>query len=164
MKNLKKSHWTLIICSILILAGTIGVTAFLLFSNYQNVRLFKQAQSNFLRGDKDSLALAEAQLLQLISSDNDHEAAYVMLGSIAEKRKVYPEQVYYCYMAHRLNPLSEPNKEMYIKSLWYARYFDRLENFLSQQGVLSDNWTQMLLYAAGRSGRFDKYSTGIWNI
>ena len=131
MKNLKKSHWLLIALSILILAGTIGITAFLLFSNYQNVRLFKQAQNNFLRGDIESLMLAEAQLLQLTRNDNDHEAAYITLGAIAEKRKFYPEQVYYCYMAHRLNPLSAENRNQYVKSLWFARYFDRLENFLA---------------------------------
>ena len=157
MKNLKKSHWLLIILSILILAGTIGITAYMLFSNYQNVRLFKQAQNNFKRGDEQSINVAEAQLLQLIRSDSDNESAYLMLGEIAEMRKVYPEQVYYCYMAHRLNPLSEENKKLYIKSLWFARYFDRLENFLSQQDDLSDKQKQIMLYAAGRNRNFDKY-------
>ena len=157
MKNLKKSHWLLIALSILILAGTIGITAFLLFSNYQNVRLFKQAQNNFLRGDIESLILAEAQLLQLIRNDHDHEAAYITLGAIAEKRKFYPEQVYYCYMAHRLNPLSEENKDQYIKSLWLARYFDRLENFLSLRHDLSDQEKKLLLYSAGRNGNINKY-------
>ena len=157
MKNLKKSHWILIISSVLILIGCIGATAYLLFSNYQNVRLFKQAQSNFLRGDEASLSLAETQLLQLIRHDSDNEAAYIMLGAIAEKRKIYPEQVYYCFMAHRLNPLSQINKERYIKSLWYARYFDRLETFLSQQPDLTDEQSQMLLYSASRNGNFNKY-------
>ena len=72
MKNLKKSHWILIISSVLILIGCIGATAYLLFSNYQNVRLFKQAQNNFLRGDEASLSLAETQLLQLIRHDSDN--------------------------------------------------------------------------------------------
>ena len=157
MKNLKKSHWLLIILSVLILVGTIGITACLLFSNYQNVRLLKQAQNNFRRGDDESLNLAESQLLLLVRSDSDNEAAYLMLGAIAAMRKVYPEQVYYSYMAHRLNPLSEENKELYINSLWYARYFDRLENFLSLQSDLSDFQNQLLLYAAGRNGNFDKY-------
>ena len=149
MKNLKKSHWILIIVSVLILLGCIGITAYLLFSNYQNIRLFKQAQSNFQRGDDASLTLAESQLLQFVRKDNDNEAAYIMLGQIAEKRKCYPEQVYYCYMAHRLNPLSEENKKQYIKSLWFARYFDRLENFLSQQSDLSDQERKLLFYSAG---------------
>ena len=157
MKNLKKSHWLLIALSILILAGTIGITAFLLFSNYQNVRLFKQAQNNFLRGDIESLMLAEAQLLQLTRNDNDHEAAYITLGAIAEKRKFYPEQVYYCYMAHRLNPLSTENRNQYVKSLWFARYFDRLENFLAPRHDLSDKEKQLLLYSAGRNGNINKY-------
>ena len=157
MKNLKKSRWILIILSILVLSGCIGMTVCLLFSNYQNVRLFKQAQNNFRRGDNDSLTTAEAQLQQLIRNDNDHEAAYIMLGEIARKRKVYPEQVYFCYMAHRLNPLSAENKERYIESLWYARYFDRLENFLSHQHDLSDQSYQLLLYSAGRCGNLKKY-------
>lgn len=157
MKNLKKSHWVLIALSVLILAGTIGITALLLFSNYRNVKLFKQAQNNFLRGDMESLILAEAQLLQLTRNDNDHEAAYITLGAIAEKRKFFPEQVYYCYMAHRLNPLSEENKKQYIKSLWFARYFDRLENFLSQQSDLSDQERKLLFYSAGRNGNINKY-------
>ena len=157
MKSLKKSHILLIVTSVLILLGCIGITAYLLFSNYQNVRLFKQAQGNFQRGDADSLNLAEAQLQQLIRTDHDNEAAYIMLAAIAEKRKTYPEQVYYSYMAHRLNPLSDDNKANYIKSLWFARYFDRLENFLSQQYDLPDNWNQLLLYSAGRNGNFNKY-------
>ena len=157
MKNLKKSHWVLIVFSILILLGCIGMTAFLLFSNYQNIRLFKQAQNNFRRNDPESLAIAEVQLQQVIRNDDDNEAAYIMLGEIAEKQKNYSEQVYYCYMAHRLNPLSRENKEAYIRSLWFARYFDRLEIFLKQQHDLSDEWKQLLLYSAGRNGNFGKY-------
>lgn len=157
MKSLKKSRWILIILSILVLLGCAGMTGYLLFSNYQNVRLFRQAQSNFERGDNDSLSTAEAQLQQLIRNDNDHEAAFIMLGEIAGKRKVYPEQVYYSYMAHRLNPLSVENKEKYIRSLWNARYFDRLENFLSQQHDLSEQLHQQLLYSAGRNGNLKKY-------
>ena len=68
---MKKFRLTLIILSVLILLGSIGMTVFLLFSNYQNVRLFKQAQSNFLRGDDASLTLAEAQLLQLVRNECD---------------------------------------------------------------------------------------------
>ena len=63
---MKKSRLILIILSVLILLGCIGMTAFLLFFNYQNVRLFKQAQSNFLRGDDSSLLLAESQLQQVV--------------------------------------------------------------------------------------------------
>lgn len=157
MKNLKKSHLLLIILSVLFLLGCIGMTAFLLFSNYRNVRLFRQAGNNFLRGDAESLALAENQLLQVINIDDDNESAYIMLGKIARQRKVYPEQVYYCYMAHRLNPLSAENKADYIRSLCFARYFDRLENLLSQQSDLSPEENQLLLYAAGRNGNIEKY-------
>lgn len=157
MKNLKRSHWLLIIVSVLILSGCIGITAYLLFSNYHNVRLYKQAQQNFQRGDQSSLALAEVQLQQLIRTDSDNEAAFIMLGEIARRRKIYPEQVYFCYMAHRLNPLSEENKANYIRSLWNARYFDRLENFLAQQSELQGDLKQLLYYAAGRNGNIQKY-------
>ena len=157
MKRLKKSHVLLIIFSVLILLGCVGVTAYLIFSNHQNVSLFKQAQSNFQRGDAESLKLAERQLQQLVRTDDDNEAAFIMLGEIAALRKVYPEQVYYCYMAHRLNPLSEENKTRYIKSLCMARYFDRLEHFLSRESKLPDHWKPFLLYSSGRSGTLNKY-------
>ena len=154
---MKKYRLLLIVLSVLILLGCIGITAYLLFSNYQNVRLFKQAQSNFLRGDDASLDLAEAQLLQLIRKDSENEAAFVMLSEIARRRKVYSEQVYYCFMAYRLNPLSSTNKEKYIDSLCFARYFDRLETFLSQEAVLNDKHKALLLYAAGHNGSIHKY-------
>ena len=133
------------------------MTAFLLFSNVRNVRLFQQAQSNFQHGDDASLDLAETQLLQLIAKDSNNESAFSMLGEIAGKRKFYPEQVYYCAMAYRLNPLSSENKEKYIDSLCSARYFDRLEVLLSQDSSLSDKHRQLLLYAAGRNGNINKY-------
>ena len=133
------------------------MTAFLLFSNVRNVRLFQQAQSNFQRGDDASLDLAETQLLQLIARDSNNESAFSMLGEIAGKRKFYPEQVYYCAMAYRLNPLSSENKEKYIDSLCSARYFDRLEVLLAQDSSLSDKHRQLLLYAAGRNGNINKY-------
>ena len=154
---MKKSRLILIILSVLILLGCIGMTAFLLFSNYRNVRLFKQAQSNFLRGDDVSLDLAEAQLLQLIANDSNNESAFSMLGEIAGKRKFYPEQVYYCAMAYRLNPLSSENKEKYIDSLCFARYFERLETFLSLDRSSDGKYSKYLLYAAGRNGNLDKY-------
>ena len=154
---MKKSRLILIIFSVLILAGCISMTAFLLFSNVRNVRLFQQAQSNFQRGDDASLDLAETQLLQLIAKDSNNESAFSMLGEIAGKRKFYPEQVYYCAMAYRLNPLSSENKEKYIDSLCSARYFDRLEVLLSQDSSLSDRHRQLLLYAAGRNGNINKY-------
>lgn len=154
---MKKSRLILIIFSVLILAGCISMTAFLLFSNVRNVRLFQQAQSNFQRGDDASLDLAETQLLQLIARDSNNESAFSMLGEIAGKRKFYPEQVYYCAMAYRLNPLSSENKEKYIDSLCSARYFDRLEVLLSQDSSLSDKHRQLLLYAAGRNGNINKY-------
>ena len=154
---MKKSRLILIILSVLILLGCIGMMAFLLFFNYQNVRLFKQAESNFLQGDDNSLLLAETQLLEVVQKDSDNESAFIMLGEIARKRKIYPEQVYYCYMACRLNPLSRENKERYINSLCFARYFDRLESFLSQETPLNDQHRMLLLYAAGRNGNFNKY-------
>lgn len=154
---MKKSRLILIIFSVLILAGCISMTAFLLFSNVRNVRLFQQAQSNFQRGDDASLDLAETQLLQLIARDSNNESAFSMLGEIARSRKFYPEQVYYCAMAYRLNPLSSENKEKYIDSLCFARYFDRLEVLLSQDSSLSDKHRQLLLYAAGRNGNINKY-------
>ena len=157
MKNLKKSHIVLIAVSILILLGCISMTVLLLFSNYQNVRLFKQAKNNFLRGDEAALALAETQLLQITAQDSDNEAAFIMLAEIASRKKVYPEQVYYRFMAHRLNPLSSENKEKYIESLCFARYFDRLEHFLAQKSSLSERDRQLLFYAAGRNGNINKY-------
>ena len=154
---MKRSRLILIILSLLILCGCIGMTAYLLFSNYRNVRLFKQAQSNFLQGDEASLDLAESQLQQVIRLDSDNEAAFIMLGEIARKKKVYPEQVYYCHMAYRLNPLSQENREKYIDSLCMARYFVRLEMILAQESSLSDRHSQLLLYAAGRNGNINKY-------
>ena len=154
---MKKVRITLIVISVLILLGTIGMTAFWLFSNYRNVRLFKQAQNNFLKGDAPSLESAEAQLLQLVRNDADNEAAYIMLGQIAEKRKVYPEQIFYCYKAHRLNPLSAENKERYIQSLLFAREFERLENLLLQESTLSDKHKELLFYVSGRNGTLQKH-------
>ena len=154
---MKKSRLILIILSVLILLICIGMTGFLLFFNYKNVRLFKQAQENFKQGDELALDLAESQLQRVIRNDNDNEAAFIMLGEIARKRKIYPEQVYFTHMACRLNPLSSENKEKYIQSLCFARYFDRLENFLTQQSSLSEKQKQLLLYASGRNGNIGKY-------
>lgn len=154
---MKKSRLILIILSVLILLICIGMTGFLLFFNYKNVRLFKQAQENFKQGDELALDLAESQLQRVIRNDNDNEAAFIMLGEIARKRKIYPEQVYFTHMACRLNPLSSENKEKYIQSLCFARYFDRLENFLTQESSLSEKQKQLLLYAAGRNGNIGKY-------
>ena len=95
-----------------------NMTVFLLFSNYQNVRLFKQAQNNFQQGSEASLALAEAQLLKIIAKDSDHEAAFIMLSEIARKKKIYPEQVYYRFVAYRLNPLSAENQEKYLPDFY----------------------------------------------
>ena len=86
---MKKSRIILIILSVLILLASIGMTAFLLFFNYQNVRLFKQAQSNFLRGDDSSLLLAESQLQQVVQNDNDNEAAFIMLGEISHAKRKF---------------------------------------------------------------------------
>lgn len=147
----------LIIASVLLLIGSVVVTAYLLFSNYQQARLLTQAKREFLRGSAESLALAKVQLLQIIENDDDNEAAYVMLAEIAGKQKNYPEQVYYYFMAHRLNPLSRENAEKYVTSLLRARHFHRLETFLFQQQKLSDEWQQLLLYSAGRNGNISKY-------
>ncbi|MBE6384046.1 MAG: hypothetical protein E7048_00115 [Lentisphaerae bacterium] len=154
---MKKTRLTLIILALLVLLGSIGMTVCLLFSNYQNVRLFKQAQNNFLPGDDAALALAETQLLQLIRSDSDNEAAFIMLADIALKKKIYPEQVYYRHMACQLNPLSKENKEKYIESLCFARYFQRLEHFLAQYPEFEAKFPGVCLYAAGRNGNINKY-------
>ena len=106
----------LVIASLLILFGCIGLTAYLLFSNYQQARLFAQAKSEFLRGSPEALALAKAQLQQVVKVDNDNEAAYIMLAEIAGKQKNYPEQIHYSFMAHRLNPLSRENAENMLKA------------------------------------------------
>ena len=154
---MKKSRLILIILSVLILIACIGMTGFLLFFNYKSIRLFKQAQDNFRRGDASSLDLAESQLQRVVRKDRDNEAAFIMLGEIAGKRKVFPEQVYFTHMACRLNPLNSENKEKYIRSLCFSRYFDRLENFLTQESDLSDSNKQLLCYAAGRNGNIGKY-------
>ncbi len=156
---MKKNRLILIILSVLILIGCVGMTFFLLFSNYRNIQLIKQAQNNFQQGGDEALALAEAQLLKITANDSDNEAAFVMLAEIARRKKIYPEQVYYSYMAYRLNPLSEENQEKYIESLCFARYFNRLEIFLAQKHSLSDKNTQLLLYAAGCNGNINKYKT-----
>ncbi len=155
MKKFWGKRIVIISAALLVLFVCIGMTAFLLFSNYQNVALLKQARNNFQSGDEKSLDIAEAQLLQLVRNDDDNETAYIMLSAIAGKRKVYPEQVYYSYMAHKLNPLSAENKFEYIKSLLFARGFERLENFLSHQA--SSAYNQFLLYSAGHNGNISKY-------
>lgn len=155
--KLKKTYLVLILISILFLTGSVGMTLFLLFSNYQNVRLFKAARDNFERGNDASVSLAEAQLLQVIRNDSDNEDAYRMLGEIAARKKVYPEQVYYCYRASRLNPLNKEYRDRYVRSLCFARYFDRLETFLVQETSLNEQQKQLLLYAAGRNGSIKKY-------
>ena len=154
---MKKSRIILIALSVLILVVCIGITVYLLFFNSQNLRLFKQAQNNFLRDDDASLQLAESQLLQVVRNDGDNESAFIMLGEIARKRKIYPERVYYCHMAYRLNPLSSVNKQRYIESLCFARYFDRLETLLAQDSSLSYEYAQLLIYASNHNGSADKY-------
>ena len=119
MEKFGKKRIVLISAALLVLVACIGMTAVLLYSNYRNVALFKEAQSNFQRGDEKSLDAAEAQLLQLIRNDDDNENAYIMLSAIAGKRKIYPDMVYYSHMAHKLNPLSAANKAEYVKSLLF---------------------------------------------
>lgn len=154
----RKLRLILIITSLLVLLGCIGLTAYLLFSNYRQASLFARAKSEFQHGSAESLANAKVLLQQVIQSDDDNESAYIMLGEISGRQKNYPEQVYYCFMAHRLNPLSRENKAKYIDSLFYARYFNRLENFLSQQQELPAEWQQLLLYSAGQNGSINKYN------
>jgi hypothetical protein len=57
---------------VLLLIGSVVVTAYLLFSNYQQASLFTQAKREFLRGSAESLALAKVQLLQVIENDDDN--------------------------------------------------------------------------------------------
>ena len=157
MKKISKKQLILVSVSVLILAVCIGVTGVLLFSNYRNVALFKQAQINFERGDDASLSTAEAQLLQLLANDNDNEAAFILLGKISGKRKIYPKQAYYCFMAYKLNPLSKENKVNYLQALLFAREFGKLENFLAQQQDLQQEYGHYLFYAAGQNGNISKY-------
>ena len=140
-----------------ILLGSIGLSAFLCYSNYQNVALFRSAESNFVKGDASSLDTAEAQLKTLISHDTDHEGAFVLLGKIAARKKNFPAQLYYCFQAHKLNPLSAENEKAYIESMVYAREFQRLENFLAQKSELSDELSGILFYAAGQNDNIGKY-------
>ena len=148
MKTSKKIQIILIIIAVLVLLGSIGMSFFLLFSSYQNIQLFREAANNFKRGDSKSFDSAERQLLQLINNDDDNEQAFIMLGEIARARKVYSEEMYYTYQAHKLNPLSSENKMKYINSLLMNREFKRLESFLNQQNSLSAELQPFLLYAA----------------
>ena len=153
----KKIRIALIGAAVLVLLGSIALSAYLFFSNYQNVQLLRQAQNNFRQGDAESLKLAEAQLLQLIRNDADNERAFILLAQIAKQKKIYPEQAYYTLHAHRLNPLSEENENAYIEALLYAREFERLEMFLAQKSSLSADQNGFLLYAAGQNGNIGKY-------
>ena len=154
----KKLRVILIITALIVLVISIAFSIYLLFSNHQNVQLLKNAESNISHGDEASLSLAEAQLLQLISNDSDNERAFILLGKIAAMKKVYPEQLYYTFKAHQLNPLSDENEQAYIESLLFAREFPRLENFLSRKRGLARDRVIFLLYAAGKNGTFNKYS------
>ena len=140
-----------------ILLGSIGLSAFLCYSNYQNVQLFRSAENNFAKGDADSLENAEAQLKALIAHDSDHERAFVLLGKIAARKKNVPEQLHYSFQAHKLNPLSAENEKAYIESLIYAREFQRLETFLAHKSELTEELSGLLLYAAGQNGNMGKY-------
>ncbi len=153
----KKIKITLISAALLILLGSIVLTVYLFFSNYQNVQLLQQAESNFKSGDTESLKLAESQLLTLVRNDPDNEQAFIILGKIAGQKKIYPELVYYTCQAHKLNPLSEANERAYVESLLYAREFGRLENFLSQKSSLDSKESTYLLYASGQNGNIRKY-------
>ena len=153
----KKIKIALIGAALLVLTGSIILTAYLFFSNYQNIQLLRQAENNFTSGDAKSLKLSESQLLQLVRNDPDNEHAFILLGKIAKQKKIYPELVYYTYQAHKLNPLSKENEAAYIESLLYAREFERVEHFLSQKGSLNSDENDLLLYAAGQNGNIRKY-------
>ena len=153
----KRIKIALICAALFFLLATIALTVYLAFSNYQNVRLLQQAESNFLRGDDHSVKLAEQQLLQFVRNDSDSERAFILLGRIAQRKKVFLEQVRYTYQAHKLNPLSKENESAYVRSLLYAREFSRLELFLSNKSTLSGNEKSFLLYAAGQNGNIRKY-------
>ena len=153
----KHLHRILIVIAILILMISIAFSAYLLVFNYKNVHLFRKAERNFLSNTPASLNVAESQLLQLIRNDPDNEQAFLMLSRIAERRKKYPEQVYYSYQAHKLNPLSRENEELYILSLLRTREFLRLENFLALKQDNDGTLPDLLLYAAARNGNLGKY-------
>lgn len=158
MMSKKHLHRILIVIAILILMISIAFSAYLLVFNYKNVHLFRKAERNFLSNTPASLNVAESQLLQLIRNDPDNEQAFLMLSRIAERRKKYPEQVYYSYQAHKLNPLSRENEELYILSLLRTREFLRLENFLAlKQDNDDETLPDLLLYAAARNGNLGKY-------
>ena len=154
----KRLRVILIITALIVLIISIAFSIYLLFSNHQNVQLLKNAENNISHGDEASLSLAESQLLQLVSNDSDNERAFILLGKIAAMKKVYPEQLYYTFKAHQLNPLSDENEQAYIESLLFAREFPRLENFLSRKRELAKERVIFLLYAAGKNGTFNKYS------
>ena len=157
MMSKKHLHRILIVIAILILMISIAFSAYLLVFNYKNVHLFRKAERNFLSNTPASLNVAESQLLQLIRNDPDNEQAFLMLSRIAERRKKYPEQVYYSYQAHKLNPLSRENEELYILSLLRTREFLRLENFLALKQDNDGTLPDLLLYAAARNGNLGKY-------
>ena len=85
----KRIKIALICATLFFLLATIALTVYLAFSNYQNVRLLQQAESNFLRGDDHSVKLAEQQLLQFVRNDSDSERAFILLGRIAQRKKVF---------------------------------------------------------------------------
>ena len=147
----------LFLTALAILLGSTGLSVWLLFSNYQNIQLLRQAEKNFRSGDSAALLAAEKQLLQLIKNDDDNEQAFILLGKIAAQKKICPEEIYYCYQAHKLNPLSKENEKRYIQSLLHAREFERLENVLSIKTDLSQEYKNILLYAAGQNGHTSKY-------
>ena len=157
MKKKNKFRPVLFLTALAILLGSTGLSVWLLFSNYQNIQLLRQAEKNFRSGDSAALLAAEKQLLQLIKNDDDNEQAFILLGKIAAQKKICPEEIYYCYQAHKLNPLSKENEKRYIQSLLHAREFERLENVLSIKTDLSQEYKNILLYAAGQNGHTSKY-------
>ena len=157
MEARKKVRIALICAALVILLASVVLSVCLLFSNYQNVQLLRQAESVFRQGDAESLKLAQTQLLSLTANDPDNEYAFVLLAEIAKRNKIYPEYIYYSLRAHKLNPLSEKNEKAYIESLLYARSFERLETFLALKGDLDGELNGFLLYAAGQNGNIAKY-------
>ena len=111
MEVRKKVRIALICAALVILLASVVFSVCLLFFNYQNVQLLRQAESNFKQGDAESLKLARSQLLSLTANDPDNEYAFVLLAEIAKRNKIYPEYIYYSLQAHKLNPLSEKNEK-----------------------------------------------------
>ncbi len=147
---MKRLRLLLITVALLILTGTLVFSVSMLFFNYGNVRLLRQAEKNIRQGKSH---IAEAQLKELIRTDHDNERAFILLWEIARREKKYPDMAYYGNQAHELNPLSTENRERYMESLLYTRDFPALERILSG----SPEHRDIMLYSAGQNGNPEIY-------